>query len=285
MRKARSVFAFAVASGALATLFAAIVACTTDSEPGVDPTTPDVQNGDVTARDTSAPSNDAGTPNDALSDVKTDASDSAPPTPSACSTFPIMVCDFNGSCPPYGALILSGTGQPNFKPDAGPDGSTALWAYVPDGGLALFGIPFQSPNPNGPTAPIVGCHVTCEANLRVAGGASANMSIVLGNEGDTFELRAEDGGYVQTVPSSAIRVEHDASITSDWVHLTIRLSPPDDAGTPAKSEVTIEAGAASTTTTTTIPMVGQQMRFGALPTSQSEPIDVYVDDIVCRVFE
>jgi hypothetical protein len=228
---------------------------------------------------------------DAVSEPYPDVlSDARPDTPierSSCAAFEALLCNFDGTCPDF-AGIGGGGGLPIFDPDGGPDGSKAIRVDVPTGGGGYFAMPFGNPPEVFPPPSIAHCHVTCEANLRIAVGAGLPMKVVLGHVqsvDQTFAVGVRDGGWVQqTDPDASILAGHDASATDEWVHVTIRLSPPDDGGV-GSSEATLRVGDASTTTTVPIDAIGTTMFFGAQIPEGTGPAKVYVDDVTCHITE
>jgi hypothetical protein len=198
-----------------------------------------------------------------------------------CTGFPPVLCDFDSVCPPLAFIGGFGTGQPESAADAGLDGSTAFRALVPDGGAALFAMPFRelAPGAPSPLRTIPPCGVTCEANARIAQGASGPFTIVMANE-DGFRLEVEDGRLVHKTSIGPTIATTGAIVSSDWIHITVRLTPADGGAT---SEVTLLTRDASTTTLGPITEIGAEMVFGAQVASPTGPVEVFVDDITCRL--
>jgi hypothetical protein len=146
----------------------------------------------------------------------------------------------------------------------------------------MFGLPFQDCRSDGPTPPIVGCRVTCEANVRVAEGTTQAASVIVGSEGDSFHLGIAGGYWVHTAPSSP-PATHPLAVSTGWVHVTVELAPGDAGAAGGTSTVTITTDGASSTTRAAIPEVGQQIRFGAIDATAGA-VAVYVDDVACRFF-
>jgi hypothetical protein len=268
----------AVASGVLA-----LISCTSTSSPlggqGFDASSPSSSTVDA------APG--LGKPFIAPSDARPDVALAM----AGCAELEPLACDFNyreggTSCPPYSAFI-SGGGFPNLSSDGGVDGSGAIRVDVPTGGGGYYGMPFQ-PYDVFPLPSIAHCRVTCEANLRIAEGASLPMQVVQGDYNDgmpTFTIGVRNGVWTQeSHPDAATVIAQGAIATGDWVHVIVRLSPRDGGG--AISEATlITADDASTTTTLPISSMGGNMRFGAGIPWGAGPAQVFIDDVICHVTE
>lgn len=260
---------------------ASIVSCTSSPDVVDDPSGGDASDASI-QHDAGVADAPPVTDAHSIGDAPSDASDANVPA-AACASFAPLLCNFNGVCPPFSGMGIQPPGLSDLPADGGLDGSTAYRAYlVNDAGFAggaYFGMPFQEPNPNGPTPAITACRVICSANLRVASASSSTVAVVKGAD-DSFALSSLDGGWVLTAPDASAPLP-GMPVSPDWVHATFVLSPSDGGG--ASSTVTLEAGDASATASVGVTKLGQLMRFGAFAQSGEPPVIVYVDDVACRI--
>jgi len=198
-----------------------------------------------------------------------------------CRSYGPMLCDFGAICPPYSAIGIRPPGLSGIQHDGGLDGSPSFVAYAPSGGSGFFGMPFQPLPDSGALPPAIDmCNVRCEANIRFESAHRVAVAVIFGVEMD-FDFGTTDGGYVHSSINPPKTESHPGAVTDEWFHVSVTKTHK-PTGIESRLTLRLPDGQASTTVVP-ITKTGLSMRFGVNAAPNSDPVRVFVDDVICQL--